>query len=255
MDVLRQFAVSFDFDRGEVRIRDTVSSADVVGMTSVPLGFDQVGRPTVSANCGDFEGTFVIDTGSQTNSVERDLFDHLVQEGRILPGSEFASMTLAGVSLSRSGLLNRLTLDSFSHQQLLCDNGDANVLGTRYLARYRCVFDFNSSTLYLKPGRRYDSLDPRGRSGLSIVKSESGFSVARVASPSPAQNVGLTPGDEILSIDGAPTTDMDLFRAGRHLSELPGKSRMLVVRRGSERVNVELTPEERFTPLPANSAN
>jgi regulator of sigma E protease len=70
--------------------------------------------------------------------------------------------------------------------------------------------------------------------------------VGEIIPDSPAARSGLTKGDMIVDIDGNPMTRWDEVAEIIHKS--PGKRLRVTIRRGNERITLEITPEKKATP-------
>ena len=105
-------------------------------------------------------------------------------------------------------------------------------VGGGVLKRYAVTFDYDNSTMYLKPieGAVAD-LDTFDRSGMWINAVPEGFKVIDITKGGPAEGAGLTKDDVITAIDGKPAAGTSLPETRERLrNEKPGTVMTLAVR-------------------------
>jgi C-terminal processing protease CtpA/Prc len=79
------------------------------------------------------------------------------------------------------------------------------------LKRFVVTFDYDNSTMYLKPYEGLHSdIDTFDRSGMWINAVPEGFKVIDITKGGPAEAAGLAKDDVITAIDGKPAADMNL---------------------------------------------
>src|SRR5690606_11109477 len=84
-------------------------------------------------------------------------------------------------------------------------------LGVAVLKKFNLVFDYNRSSLYLRPGIGFKSAFEHDMSGLELASGGEKFDrlyITRVEPGSAADASGLMPNDEILAINFKPVKDM-----------------------------------------------
>jgi C-terminal processing protease CtpA/Prc len=86
------------------------------------------------------------------------------------------------------------------------------------LSRYLVTLDFPNNRIYLKPGKRIFGPDPLDLSGLSICRDGSNVVVWNVDTASPAFVAGLKKGDQILTVNGKSTSEIDLLQLRKLLA-------------------------------------
>ncbi|MGN6517487.1 MAG: aspartyl protease family protein [Rhizomicrobium sp.] len=116
-------------------------------------------------------------------------------------------------------------------------------VGGGVLKRFAVTFDYDNSTMYLKPIKGHvEDLDTFDESGMWINAVADGFKVIEVTRGGPAESSGLQKDDVITAIDGRPATGFslpDLREAWRN--EAPGTVVKLTIKRGSETKTVLVT--------------
>jgi len=246
MDVLSNFIVQIDFDAGKVRFLKDLPTTEWLG-SAIPIIYGDRREPLVQVRCGDASHRLIIDTGSNSTCLEKELFDVLAKAGAIDVGGTHSVMTASGEVGSRSGLLRELAMGPFTHSDTLCDRDRLGLLGLKYLSRFHVTMDFPAKTAYFREGSRYAEADPRGVTGLRPVPTETGFRVGVVAPGGAASLAGVLPGDEILAINGESTDSMDLFEMGRILTSKPGRTLVMSLRRDGRELEARPTIKDRFS--------
>jgi hypothetical protein len=246
MDVLRKYVVQIDFDEGVLRLlTELPRSSEGLGVDCDIINGVGV-APLLQLACGPFDRLFLIDTGSTNTCIDQDTFNALLKAGEIVTGNTHSVATAAGSFVTRVGLLHRLSLGQFVHEDLLCDSDSMCILGLRYLSRYHVTLDFPRSKAYLHEGLHYAKSDPRGMCGIRPVRTPRGFVIKVVAPQGPASDAGIQVDDEILEINGESTSGMDMFRIGELLTTSPGRVVRMILRRRSDEVRISLIVGERI---------
>ena len=77
-------------------------------------------------------------------------------------------------------------------------------LGAGILSRFRVVFDYSRSCLWLEPGPDLGAPFPKDRSGLALQWGDGALTVEFVAPASPAAEAGWKEGERLAALDGEP---------------------------------------------------
>lgn len=233
MDILRQFVLRIDFDRGTLSVGQRLLDEANGLSTRHPLIFNSELGPQAVASCGSLERLFRVDTGSATTCLDRESFDKLSTTNELIAGAAYKVVTAGGIAQARTGLLRELQLGPYGHRDVVCDEDRFCSFGLRYLSRYQVTLDFPGATMYLRKGPGYLKLGPRGTSGLAVVRSDGRTIVADVKRGGPAERGGVQVGDEIVEINGEPITKFDQFEIGQSLTAAAGtRVRLAVLRKG-----------------------
>jgi hypothetical protein len=241
MDFLRDYVVAIDFDRGQVTFRRGLGETRDPGK-ALSLSWSG-GLPHLLL---DFQGVnrvnkFVIDTGAlgaESGQLESELFRALLKAGQVkevLPGGPCVSAA-GKTEIALDASLGNFSVGPFNHHNLLFSAAasTANGLTLNYLSRYAVTFDFPSSTLYLKPGARFnDSIDQRARSGFELAWREGATVISAIKKDSPAEQAGLRAGDVLMSVAGVPG-DRGPLHIGLHLTRYQGQTVAVRFRRDKE---------------------
>jgi hypothetical protein len=117
-------------------------------------------------------------------------------------------------------------------------------VGGGVLKRFAVTFDYDNSTMYLKPIKgRVEDLDAFDRSGMWINAVQEGFKVIDVTKGGPAEAVGLHTGDIITAVDGKSAASLLLPNLREKLrDDAPGTVVTLTVReaQGTRTVSIML---------------
>ncbi len=125
---------------------------------------------------------------------------------------------------------------------------EVSLFGAEVLHRFHVVFDYRRHRMILEPNKWFRDEAMTDCSGMMIVASERDIATRRVqyVSPgTPAGIAGLKAGDELITINGDPSSIQDLH-ATRKLFFIAGRKHVLGVRRGSQKLSIELTTRNLF---------
>ncbi|MBS0263038.1 MAG: PDZ domain-containing protein [Planctomycetes bacterium] len=241
-DVLRQNRMQIDFDQGKLRFLDefTPDIAASLGLR-IPLELTEYAPPFVMGSAGKRHRLrFLIDTGTQGNSLDADKFDELLDMDEVTLGSEFESVTAAGHAKGERGYVESLSLGPFTLRKQRVARININSLGLRFLSRFVVTFDFPGRSLYLKKGRHFDRPEPDATSGLSLLWEHHEPVVQGVREGGPAARAGLRPQDVVVAVNGDEKLTRDPFALRQLLTNSPGTKVAMRVRRLSREFAVDL---------------
>lgn len=107
------------------------------------------------------------------------------------------------------------------------------LIGYSLLKRFRVAVDYPNRVLWLDPIPDYRDDRPFEYShvGLQLERRERSAIVLGVIEDSPAARAGIAPGDELVSLDGAVASELDLADLTRRMEGRPGSPLTLVIRR------------------------
>jgi membrane-associated protease RseP (regulator of RpoE activity) len=231
LDVLRQFVVTLDCDRGVIALR---TSLPADAGEAIPLSFDQSGRPVVPvALAGKRATPFAICTGSLASMLLRPpLFAELRDRDFIRSSNPTIGVTELG-DLCATGIADEIALGSFVHQNVAVEAFAFDGLGMEFLARYVVTLDFPQRKAYFKPGSAFDRADRLDASGVHFVRREGVVVIDGVKANSPACESGIVVGDVVHRINDQPVSKFSLFRL-RHLLQKEGNLVKVAVTRDAE---------------------
>jgi hypothetical protein len=219
------------------------------GAAAIPFTFD--GHvPMLAGALDGFDGEFELDTGSRgALTVMRPFAEAhgLVAKYRAtrLATTGYGVGGPSKALLARAG---RLTIGPVSIEtpvtEISTDKGGvaqsariAGNIGGDLLKRFTVTLDYAHRTLWLQPNALAARPEVFDRSGLWIARApDLGIEVADVATQSPAAAAGLTPGDEIVSVNGKPAEGVALYDLRERFKGAVGERFVLRVRsKGAER--------------------
>lgn len=118
------------------------------------------------------------------------------------------------------------------------------LIGNSLLNRFLVVIDYQSATIWLKPGPLYREAFIFDRSGMSCIASGPNlkrFIIQTVIPGTPADEAGIKVGDEIVRIGIFPASGYSLSQIHKVFQKKPGKKIKITVQRGTERITASLT--------------
>ena len=205
MDALSNFIVHIDFDNGVVTLIDGKSTERPPGF-EVRLGPAVKSVMPVPVSIGIRKPEyFLVDTGADAAiQAAPALFQQLKADPNISPTGVASLLTdTFGKSASLEQLSCKDTLLGIHHvDNVVVSQGEMNVVGMRYLCRYRVTFDFPRSKSYWAPSERFSCRDNGDYCGVVYsAGSDGGWFVSAVVKGSPADAAGIKVGDEIVEVD------------------------------------------------------
>ncbi|MCB9305245.1 MAG: aspartyl protease family protein [Lewinellaceae bacterium] len=129
------------------------------------------------------------------------------------------------------------TLDSTMNEEYL--HGRNGLIGNTLLGRFSVIFDYQNSTMWLKPARNFRNEFVYDRSGLIVIATGPGFGkfvVQGVIDNSPAAEADIRKGDEIKRIGIAPAAFLSLGDVQRIFQKKPGKKVKIIIKRDGKRI-------------------
>jgi hypothetical protein len=122
-------------------------------------------------------------------------------------------------------------------------------LGMNILKRFTLIFDYPDSALYLKPWSDINAPFEHDMSGLEYYRAGDDYShvvISRVEPGSPADEVGLEPGDEIMSINLKQVSKMSLEEIDALFKSQPERNLLLQIYHDKKYDNVIVTLKRRI---------
>jgi hypothetical protein len=171
---------------------------------------------------------------------------------------------LGGVITGKIGRIESLKLGDYSLDNVLVNFPDANsymdtlkssstfrhgTMGGEILNRFSIIFNYPQGKLYLKKNNEFKKPFYLNLSGIDLKAKGSSldvFEVAEVRKFSPADNVGVLPGDLVISVNGTPVKNLRLNEINAVLNMKPGKKIFLTVERNKIRYNLNFRLENQI---------
>lgn len=108
------------------------------------------------------------------------------------------------------------------------------LIGNQILDRFKVIIDYRRDKLYLQPNRSLYKPFKFDKSGISVIASGLNlrkYLIQSVMRDSPAGEVGLKPGDQILSLNNIPYRFLSLKGINNRLKRKAGKKTSMVIMR------------------------
>ena len=235
-DFISRYVVEIDYQKRLLSLHDPAGYT--YGGTALPTKLtlieDDSGGKIPLATVGlmgsdgrRYEGPFIVDTGARTTLT---LGDRFAQRSGLTADSGGAVRVLVGggslVREARMAVRRAAAADfagqSFTHPVITVSEDKTGILaapefdgvvGGELLRRFRVVFDYSRSVMFLTPTA--DALAPFEYDMSGTFVSGDGadfhtFTIRDILSASPASDAGLKVDDVIAAIDGVPAQEMSL---------------------------------------------
>jgi len=210
MDVLRQYVIRIDFDRGKLYFQ---RAAGPTASTPVLLIFQPSSPlPYLAIRLAGLERPmpFRVDTGMLPSGVLRkELAEELVSKRGAAWWSQSHATTLSGGTLKSVWRIDEVQLQSWRHALYLRE-GNVNSLGLDYLSRFNITFDFPKEVAYFSKSQNFDHATRLNMTGIRLSQIAGRTWVHAVAEKSAAASAGIRQGDEVVAIDGYATAQTRL---------------------------------------------
>lgn len=216
----------------------------------VPFKLER-GIPVIAATVELGDGrkvatTFGIDTGANRGVT---LHADFVAANKVLPFPGPSIETFAGgVGGMRATVMGRLGAIEFGGFRIPRPIAQATpapvrgsvetaerggLLGFEVFRKFRMVVDYGRGQLVLEPNADFESAIEADMSGLGLAKAVTGIRIARVSPKSPAEALGIKPGDVLVEVDGKSASTLGLTRL-EDMFRIEGKTYALRLERGKE---------------------
>ncbi|GAB3526985.1 hypothetical protein GCM10027443_02830 [Pontibacter brevis] len=203
----------------------------------------------------------VVDTGaSHSLSLYLPSDERLALPPKVMEA--FLGRGLSGDLHGKIGRLNAFALGKYELQDLPASypneesikmainlGGRNGNLGSDVLSRFTVIFDYPHSKLTLIPNRRFREPFNYNMAGFEVVTPLPGtnfYVISNVVEGSPAKQLGLKPGDQLVDINGRKCTELMLPELMEILKGKPGRKLRLRLRRQKEILNVDLVLQSRI---------
>jgi hypothetical protein len=250
-----RFITRFDYGKHTITFIDKKYFDSKTAGTPVPMRlYHQF--PEILGSYDGVPGRFGIDTGSRMPLLLNKVW--AAKNGFPKPGTKtIEAQTGWGVGgpthsvVFRGGTL-KLGNVTIEHPLTMVstDKGGAGAVesfpsnvGGGVLKRFVVTFDYDNSTMYLKPIKGHiEDLDTFDRSGMWINAVPDGFKVIEITNGGPAEAAGLQKDDIITAIEGKNASGFSLPKLRQSWrTEKAGTVVKLTVKRGNEAKNVSIT--------------
>ncbi len=256
-DFLQRFVTRIDYDARAVTFHEPRGWRYEGSGEGIPfrlMGGIPIVRVEVGGACG---GEFLVDVG---NSFHMNLHGSLLRKCRLFElGRKEITVWgggIAGTFQSTVCRLERARIGSFEWEEpiaalslgtrgMVGSKDYAGNLGNGVLERFTCTFDYERRMLYREPGKKSAARVSYSRVGTLFLREGEIVRAAGITRGSPADQAGLQPNDEVLSIDGRPARRWTREEIDHLLEEgRAGSTHKLRIRRDGEESTLTLTLAE-----------
>ena len=257
MDVLSKTVVSINYTEKTITLSSPDAFEPKTDFTQIPLLLDR-NLPYIEAqvinNGVRASGYFLLDTGANGCVYLTKCFQNIFPElkfktlaangssgiGGVMPTIETRSQGVQVGSLVLSG--PAVSLDQ--NTQGTHPNLVGGFMGVELLSRFEVILDAPHKSLYLKPNKTCSLPFPANAIsgfGYKALRDDYKTVVVHTVIPgSPADKAGIKPEDVIAKINGQTTSVITL--SGIYASLHKPQTHRLVVKRGTELINIKLEP-------------
>lgn len=265
-DIFKNFIVKVNYSRSLLTLYRPDTEVKLNKRAEVyPLEIDG-DKAYIHAMVSQYNGDtvkvkLVIDTGA-SNTISLYLPTH---KSLALPPKVLEAYLGRGLSGDISGkigrvdgiLLGRYSLEnlpvSYPDEEaiqvaLKLSNRNGN-LGGDILKRFTVVFDYPHNQLFLQPNSKYKAPFHYNLAGFEVSTPIPGtniYIVSHVVDDSPAEKLGLEPGDQLMNLNGVSCTELSLNDILKILESGPGKKLRMRMRRSHMTFNVELVLQNKI---------
>jgi len=249
--ILSQYAVRINYDTMHIEIYDNKKFDYDFGDSGYPLevqGTTIFTNVTVAFKSGDtFTGKVVVDTGSGNNIhfntpfieendllVEMDTYYERETQSLSTESSHIYTTMLANLNISEYKFSAVPAIIAIAETGALSWSGPMGILGNGVLKRFNVFIDLQQQMMSLEPNQLYHEAFEVNCSGLELVTDDKFQKVIvdHVHMDSPAHEAGLKVGDEIVQINGANTSNLQLPQIRSMLNQGGEEVEILVDREG-----------------------
>lgn len=242
-DVLSQYVVHMDFDRGKLGF---LKHAGSLSGSRFSLGDPRL--PSIEVEFPGMPRTrFLVDTGHislYSGSIQTRVFSWLDQSGSLSSAGKGNVVDASGIGHGlRQGVAGRCMIAGFDFENSVWREHESrlpNHLSLYFLTQFNVTFDFPNAVVYLSKSQHFGHADRIDVSGLHFRRIDGRVVIEFVDEGSPADKCGIIGNDVIKSVNGEDASRSRLFLLRKALSQ-PGSRISLVIQRGSERFERELT--------------
>ncbi len=247
-EILQNYVVRIDYDKMTFEIYDqtgyTYKGNGETCSITVNSYFSTINAAIVLDNTEIVQGRFLIDTGAELTVAFSTPFvgdnNLLSKTGKRLGcrlharnatftayQTRIRSFRLGGSDFSKIPVLL-----AQAKSGALSTSALAGIVGNEVLKRFNIVFDYSRQRVYLEPNHLFGAPFKVNCSGLEVrPTSDNKMMIDRIHPNSPASEVGLAAGDEIIEISGSDVENYSIYEV-RDLLSKPGEKVQLLVRRG-----------------------
>ncbi|MDN3669125.1 aspartyl protease family protein [Echinicola jeungdonensis] len=246
--------VKIDYDNQLISFyRKDVFKCKPFGYREMNLDFDNY-KPYIQStikqyNGPDLEAKLLIDTGANHGLLlNRETSEDIVLPpvtlethlGRALGGNLFGHVgRIRKYSMGRLSFKRVITSfpEETDYSSIIIGSGRKGSLGSDVISRLQVIFDYPRERLFFKKGGKFGTPFVYDMSGMDVKMAsleDRKYYISEVRENSPAENLGIKPGDEIVKINQLPAEYWQLHEILELLKSEEGKEILLTLRRKEE---------------------
>jgi hypothetical protein len=261
---LNSFIVKINYPAHEMKFYSHDTKVKIKGKPlpiELVLNKPYVRLPVMVPNVGLFHAKLLMDSGASfalsLESLDGQKFP--------LPDSSIKAnlgMGFGGLISGNIGRINSMKIGGYLIKHVLTtfpdyEDGAAKVaatgrngsIGAELLRRFHMTFDYRNSLVYLKSNAALKNAFEHDMSGMEIYMEEGPtdrYFIERIEPGSPAEKIGILPGDEVLGLNFKDMQSMDLEAVVLLLKAGDGKNVVLKLHREGEILFKVLTLKKRI---------
>ncbi|WP_018478012.1 aspartyl protease family protein [Pontibacter roseus] len=265
-DIFRNFIVKINYDTKHLTLYRPDLNLKVPKRGEVyPLMIENT-KAYVEAGVRQYNGDslkvkLVIDTGaSHSISLYLPTDERLLLPPKVMEA--YLGRGLSGDINGKIGRINSFKIGKYVLQDLPASypdeesiraalnlaNRNGNI-GSDILKRFTVIFDYPHQRMMLVPNKKYKQPFYYNMTGFEISTPLPGanfYVVSHVIEDSPAKQIGLLPGDQLLNINGRDCKEMNMEELLELFDSKPGRRIRLKLKRDTKYLNVEMVLQSRI---------
>jgi len=240
-EVLARYITTFDYTNRQVTLSMPGTTQPPANGHVVPFVLYGT-QPQIACTLDDIPAECTIDTGARDTLTFMAPF--MAAHPQVVPSTLTASgvngFGFGGPAMGKLGRVQSIGIDDLQVTNVVGDFTTqtagalaaafvgANV-GGNLLRRFTVTFDYYNGTMTLVPNAAFSEPDAYERSGLFLIRRAGSVTVIDSRPGTPAAAAGITKGDTIVSVNGAPASGMELAEIRSALAQSAGTKVTLVV--------------------------
>jgi predicted aspartyl protease len=267
-ELFSRFIVQIDYDKKLLTLMVPEKFKERRRYMMMPISIQDT-KPYVNSRVQLSDTTHVdvkllIDSGASHGLIlEPDSIDQIVTPTNSI--KSIIGRGLGGIITGRIARIKSLQLNKYLIENVIANFPDKNsymdtlktsrtvarngAIGGEILSRFTIVFNFPKEKVYLKKNSSYRKKFYYNLSGLTVKAKGARlrkYEITDVRENSAAHKAGILVGDMIVSVNGLPSTELDLNTVNGLFNLRPGKRVVVLLERGAKIIKKELRLENQI---------
>ncbi len=244
-DFAQRHVISINFDQRLLEVANEPDKGQSSGAIRLALKPAGNGNFAVDTTVDGVPITLMVDTGDNGSiSLNAEDWERVMRAHPHSDVHTILTSPISGTPLQSAAVrINNLTVGPNHYRGFIATavpNPHApSTLGLRFLRQHMACFDFQNRELFLKSGSRFGEMEVFDMSGLHLVRSNDITLVYAVDRGSPADAVGIHPGDVVEMVNQIFAGSLSLRDIRRTLKSNDGGIVTLKIRRGDDQLEDE----------------